>query len=256
MSPVRIIVASDIHLTPATAAGREAASVFGQAWSALSPALAEADALLLLGDLTDDGDASAYARIAEAVQPLPGVVLAVPGNHDEPAGLEAALAASGGDRVAERVHRAATAAGCHLLALDTSEPGRASGVLSGACLAWLDEKLARAGGAPVVIGMHHSALRTGLDELDRMGLVGGREGFLEIVEAYAGSVVAVAGHFHVARTCYRAGVQHVLNPTLSARPGQWRLWSSSTEIVSRARGATALSLDAEGAWHVEFLGGW
>lgn len=229
--------------------------VFDRAWSALGPALTEADALLLLGDLADDGDESAYRKLAQVIQPLPGLVLAVPGNHDDPARLGAVLSGQG-DSVRGRVHYAATAGECHLFALDTSEPGRASGILSDACLGWLAEGLARAGAAPVVIGMHHSPLLTGLDELDRMGLVDGRAGFLEIVEAYAGAVVVAAGHFHVARTCYRAGVQYVLNPTLSARPGQWRLWASSSEIVSRARGATALSLDPDGAWHVEFLGGW
>lgn len=255
MPPVRILVASDIHLDPQSAAGREAMSVFDRAWSALAPALAEADALLLLGDLTDEGDESAYRKLAEAVRPLPGLVLAVPGNHDDPAGLGAVLGGQG-DLVGGRVHRAATAGECHLFVLDTSEPGRASGILSRACLDWLADGLARAGGAPVAIGMHHSPLRTGLDELDRMGLIDGREGFLDIVEAYPGPVAVVAGHFHVARTCNRAGVQYVLNPTLSSRPGQWRLWPSSSEIVPRARGATALSLDPDGAWHVEFLGGW
>ena len=41
------------------------------------------DLVLLTGDLTERGSAAEYARVADALAPLPMPVYAVPGNHDD-----------------------------------------------------------------------------------------------------------------------------------------------------------------------------
>ncbi len=55
--------------------------------------IAQADAILLTGDLVQD-DAAGYAHIREAFAPLGRPVLTIAGNHDLKAPLRAALSAS------------------------------------------------------------------------------------------------------------------------------------------------------------------
>ena len=50
------------------------------------------DAVLLTGDLTDDGDPRSYARVRELLAPLAVPVHPIPGNHDDRDALREAFA--------------------------------------------------------------------------------------------------------------------------------------------------------------------
>jgi predicted phosphodiesterase len=98
---VRLGVLTDVHLAPQSRSGARWQNLYDFAGlpARLEAALArfaaeEVDAICLLGDLSDDGDAASTAAVLEAVAACGPPVFVVGGNHDErldPDTLEQAL---------------------------------------------------------------------------------------------------------------------------------------------------------------------
>ena len=127
----------------------------------------EPDAVLITGDLTNDGDAPVYAAFAAMVARLRAPFFVLTGNHDDRALIRQTFAAAGYlpgkgplcyalDRFAVRV-----------IALDTLVPGEPCGQLGAEQLAWLDARLCEAPDKPTMVALHHPPFRTGIGHLDR-----------------------------------------------------------------------------------------
>ena len=147
------------------------------------------DAVLVSGDLADLGEPAEYARARELLAPLPMPVHVMPGNHDDR------------ERLAEcfgQPARYATTVGeLRLVVCDTTLPGRMEGRLDDERLAWLEAELDAAGGAPVVVAMHHPPLLTGIPVLDDIGLPAADRAALGALLARSPRVRrVVAGHVH------------------------------------------------------------
>ena len=101
-----------------------------------------ADLVVLTGDNTEDGSASACARLSEALSTLGTRVLAISGNHDDP---HLVAATFGDDTVVDL-------GGWRVVGLDTSRPDQIHGTLDvAAAMALLDSL----DGRPTVVAMHH-----------------------------------------------------------------------------------------------------
>ncbi len=128
------------------------------------------DAVLVSGDLTNDGEPEAYALIEPELARLPMPVYAIPGNHDD---REAMLALM---RVAEvgagNAYRQYTAdlGALQLVALDSLVPGQSHGALCAERLAWLEQALAASDTRPLLVMVHHPPAETGIAHMDRIGL--------------------------------------------------------------------------------------
>jgi 3',5'-cyclic-AMP phosphodiesterase len=98
--------------------------------------------VLLTGDNADDGSPAAYARLHEAVSALGAPVLALSGNHDDPAALAAVF---GSDTMVEF-------GGWRVIGFDTSRPNQIHGTLDVPSsleeIDALDER-------PTVVAVHH-----------------------------------------------------------------------------------------------------
>lgn len=125
------------------------------------------DALLLTGDLVDDGRAEDYALVARLLRAEIDVpVYAVPGNHDDRAAFRAGLAHLPGvtahpDYVQYTVEHLPV----RLIMLDTVVPGAAHGEMGPDRLAWLAARLAEQPGRPTLIAMHHPPFACGLNDV-------------------------------------------------------------------------------------------
>jgi 3',5'-cyclic AMP phosphodiesterase CpdA len=125
-------------------------------------------ALLLTGDLSDDGSPESYARLRAAVDPvaaeLGAPVIAIPGNHDL------------GDAFREGVldgaplHRAVDVHGVRIVGLDTTVPGRPHGELGAGQLEWLDDVLRKPAEHGTLLALHHPPVPTVHPLLGRIGL--------------------------------------------------------------------------------------
>ena len=113
-------------------------------------------ALVFTGDLADEAEPAAYARLREIVEPAAAAmgaqVVWVMGNHDERAAYARALFDEDSDATQDRVH---DVAGLRIVSLDTSVPGYHHGELTDAQLDWLADVLSTPAPHGTLLALHH-----------------------------------------------------------------------------------------------------
>jgi 3',5'-cyclic AMP phosphodiesterase CpdA len=204
-----LVQVSDLHLTARPGpADRALAAAVAMLLAASDVAV---DAVLLTGDLSEDGSAASYRRLAAAVAPLRSTdaeLLVLPGNHDDVATLRTELLDGG------PVDRVVALAGVRIVCLDSTVPGAHHGALWGAQLEWLGGVLAadpHPGGT--VLALHHPPLAFADPVLDRLAL---RESDL-LATVLEGTDVGlvVCGHAHQPTAGMLAGVPVWCAPALT-----------------------------------------
>lgn len=235
---MRILHLSDTHLD--RAGGPDADGADGTA--ALRLLLAELghldrlDALLVTGDIADDGSHEAYRRAHELLtgyaEPRGAALLYATGNHDDRAAFadvlgsgharpDAVYEGPAGERAA-----ASTVAGHRLITLDTQVPGKGYGHLPAAQLDWLRSLLAAPAPHGTVLGMHHPPLALDVEVQRALGL----RNAADLADAIRGTDVrlVLCGHFHLQLTGRLADATVWATPgvvtriDLTARPGTER----------------------------------
>jgi 3',5'-cyclic-AMP phosphodiesterase len=156
---------------------------------------ADAAFCVVTGDISDRGEAAAYALASEVLAALPMPVHVIPGNHDERAAFVHAFADAAVDENGFVQNAIVNPAG-HFLLLDTVSPQHGSS--GGYCKPrrdWLAARLQEAGDRPVYLFMHHPPFDVALPDLDAIGMVE-HEKFAALV-ARAGNVRHLFfGHVH------------------------------------------------------------
>ena len=145
-------------------------------------------------------------------------VALLPGNHDNPALLRAALG-----RRAVLAPALLPLGGWGVLLLNSHRPGAVEGWLEARQLAWLDQQLAD-GHGPLLVALHHPPLAIGDAQLDGIALRQGEQ-LLERLLAQPRVRAVVFGHIH----------QHW--QTVLARPGAappLQLWGCPSTLASFA----------------------
>lgn len=149
----------------------------------------------MTGDLVDTGSAAEYAHLRRLLAPLAMPSFVIPGNHDNRDALRSAFA---DDRYLPSngfLHYVVEDFPVRLVALDTLTPGDHRGTLCADRLAWLDRTLAAAPDRPTVLMMHHPPFATGIDFMDRYGLVDAAT-FASVVRRHAQIERILCGHLH------------------------------------------------------------
>ncbi len=183
------------------------------------------DAVVVSGDLVDNGTAEEYAELREILAPLRPPMYVIPGNHDDRQPLLEAFA----DHAylprpgARFVHYAVDDHPVRLVGVDTIVPGRGHGELCRERLSWLDATLAAGHDRPTFVFMHHPPFRTGIGWLDEMGLGGDARALEEVVRRHPQVLRVACGHVHrpihvawggtIASTCPSACHQAALRLT-------------------------------------------
>jgi Icc protein len=129
---------------------------------------ADAELLVLSGDLSDNGDPAAYQTLRDALADMPMPRQLMLGNHDLREPFAAIFPnALDSDGFAQASH--ATPHG-QLIFLDTLEHGHTEGHLCPKRLVWLEAQLDAARDAPVYLFAHHPPFRIGMPPIDAVGL--------------------------------------------------------------------------------------
>lgn len=159
------------------------------------------DAVVVTGDLVNDGTDAEYERLVSIIGPLRSPLFVLPGNHDNPARLAAAFPDHRylGRGPAGTYDFVADLGEVALVGLDTAVRGQAHGAVGQAQLAWLDATLERLHMKPVLIAMHHPPFETGIWWMDAMGLEGAGE-FAEVLARHDNCNRVICGHIHRAIT--------------------------------------------------------
>ncbi|WP_112322049.1 phosphodiesterase [Oceanibium sediminis] len=156
-------------------------------------ALGPLDAVLLTGDISDDGSPDSYAFARAELDRLQLPLLAIPGNHDAREPMRAAFADTPGMPGSGLVDWTVDLAGTRVIGLDTLVEGQGGGRLRAESLALLADALDWPG--PVVVALHHPPLHTGIKFMDAIGLE--NTPALETVLGSAqADVTVIAGHVH------------------------------------------------------------
>ena len=156
---------------------------------------ADADQVVITGDLTHWGQLGAYHALHESLAALKPAYTLILGNHDNRELFRSVFSDALEDENGFVQGLQETAVGDFLF-LDTNQPGTHSGWYCANRLHWLSEQLARSGDTPKYIFMHHPPFEVALEPMDRIGLVQ-RDEFLQVLRPYLGSVRHLFfGHVH------------------------------------------------------------
>ena len=175
------------------------------------------DAVLVSGDLTDDGAEEGYRVAREMLARLEVPLHVIPGNHDDRARLREAFDLPGaGD---EPINYATRVGELRLVAFDSIVPGQDPGDFPPEQLRWLDEELAAEPEAPTLLALHHPPLATGIAEWDAINLLAPqREALAEVVARHPQLRAIIGGHLHRVAASALAG-----RPVLAAPSTYWQV---------------------------------
>ena len=210
---------------------------------ALRPA---ADALLLTGDLSMDGSRASYRWLEQALAPIGSPILALTGNHDNPARWPPG--AGPGFVATPTLFELPP---WRLILLDTRIEGVAHGALGAAQCAWLERVLAHPTQPYDMIFMHHPPLAVDAAWIDAMGLVDAAR--LWAVRGLADRVKAiVCGHVHQVFDRRHAGVRVLTTPSTCV---QFQPRARAYRTDARAPGYRVLELAVDGTFVTEIVRG-
>ncbi|MFE9888423.1 metallophosphoesterase family protein [Streptomyces scopuliridis] len=220
---MRILHLSDTHLDEAGGPDEDGADGTAALRLLLDELryLDDLDALVVTGDVADDGSHEAYMRAGKLLSDYAGQrgakVFYTTGNHDDRTAFREVLGSGHRDPDAAYEgpagERAAVSlvGGWRLITLDTLVPGKGYGHLGSGQLDWLRELLATKAPLGTVLAFHHPPVSLDVDVQQALGL----QNSAELAETIRGSDVQLmlCGHFHLQ---ILGGLEHA---TVSVTPG-------------------------------------
>lgn len=177
------------------------------------------DAVLVSGDLTDDGAEAGYRVARELLERFDAPLHVLPGNHDDRGRLREAFDLPG--EGSDPVRYSADVGELRLVVFDSNVPGQDPGRYEAEQLDWLDSELAAQPGRPTLLALHHPPLATGIQEWDEINLEPGQRPLLaEVVARHPQLRAIVGGHLHRVAASALAGVPVLAAPStyMQARP--------------------------------------
>ncbi len=131
------------------------------------------EAVIVTGDVSDDGGPRSYARAARIMARLEIPFFLIPGNHDQKTHLSGGFAGhdylSSGPRSAGGIDFLCYAVddfSLRLVGVDSVAPGEHGGGLCSRRLEWLDQALAARPEAPTLVFLHHPPFASGIAHMD------------------------------------------------------------------------------------------
>jgi len=194
-----VLQISDTHIVPhgALVSGRldtaDALERLVTRITSIRDQIGSIDALLVSGDLSDDGSTESYERFTSLIAPLDLPTYVIPGNHDARDPMRTVFTDSlplfGPLNWARQIGE------IHLIGLDTLVEGKGLGTLAPDSLSFLENELSQARGLPVLLALHHPPFACGIKFMDAIGLTN-KDDLCSVVAEYSGTLRMVCGHIH------------------------------------------------------------
>ena len=164
------------------------------------------DAILVTGDLSQDGSEQSYRLLHEALSPFNQPVFWLPGNHDEPRNLARV------GRECDHLHKVIRSEHWQIIMLDSQVEGAVFGRLDEDELAFLDKTLADAPDHHTLICMHHHPIPMNSDWMDNIGLKNRHE-FMQILSRHDNARGVIWGHVHQSCDGFVNGIRLMATPS-------------------------------------------
>lgn len=222
----KIIVMADLHIVPEPELSHslDTSARTREAIAFINNNHADADLLVIAGDLADRGDPNSYSRLKDLLAEIDLPYVMTLGNHDNRSNFLAEFGDLADPQTGKMDH-SLTVDGCGIVILDSSEPGVGSGRLSPVQLDWLSNRLAEHASRSVVVMLHHNICPLH-NQNDRIVLEH-RDAFVDVLRGHQDIRAVVSGHVHMtASGTYRgipfstfAGNHYSIEPTLQSLSG-------------------------------------
>jgi len=188
---LRVIQVSDCHVPREPGTPYRGVSA-DRNLSSLLPAIRrwQPDLLLLSGDVSEDASPASYGRVAALLSTSGAPVLALPGNHDDPALMRRYF-----PRGPWESPHVFSGRNWRLILLDSTRQGSVSGAFTSDRLELLDKCLHEKPDSPVMVALHHQPVPVGSLWIDRYPLEQ-PEAFWRVVERHPQVRCVVWGHVH------------------------------------------------------------
>lgn len=163
---LKIIQISDSHVSAKRGADYRGQNADRTLDSVVRSARAwDPDLVLVTGDVSEDASPASYARVAVMLGTVGAPLLVLPGNHDDPGEMSRHFGNGpwGGPFVKE-------VGDWLLVLLDSTAPGKISGVLSQQRLEQLDRQLRSSDARFILIALHHQPVPVGAPWIDKYAL--------------------------------------------------------------------------------------
>jgi 3',5'-cyclic AMP phosphodiesterase CpdA len=244
----KILFVSDPHICAPgqRIIGLDPSACLAQVLEAALKAHGDAEALILLGDLTHHGTADEYRELGHILAQVTVPIIPMLGNHDR---RDAFLAQFPDTPVIPSGHvQQWRDIGRHrIITMDSLDGppypnGHHAGVLCPARLAFLEDALATRAGRHAIVCIHHPPFKTGIIGMDNINLSNGTE-VLKLLAGH-GNLHLVCGHLHQTIS----GNSHGVPWTVFKSPchqGVVALSNNSSSMSSNEYGAYGLGLLAD-----------
>lgn len=204
-------------------------------------------AVVITGDISDDGSTESYdvARAELARLDLP--LLVVPGNHDHRERFRTAFGDLPCMPETGLIDWSSDVQDTRVIGLDTLIEGQGGGRLRSESLKFLCDAIRSAAGQPIVVALHHPPLRTGIHFMDTIGL----ENPDDLAVQLAQSVVPVhvlAGHVHGVYHCWTGSHRVSTAPSLCSSFVLDLRSNAPVGFMTRPTGAVLLDTAPGGVW--------
>jgi 3',5'-cyclic-AMP phosphodiesterase len=192
---------SDLHIKkPGGLAYRrvDTAKYLERCITSLNALLPRPAAVIMTGDLVDQGDPEQYEHLKTLLAKLEIPYYLLVGNHDDRQALRDAFKDKP-ELHADRdfVQYTADIGALRLIALDSMVPGQSAGLLCDARLQWLDQQLQASKDKPVIVALHHPPFVSGIGHMDALRLDPASAAKLEtLTKRYANIERIICGHVH------------------------------------------------------------
>jgi Icc protein len=178
-------------------------------------------AILLTGDLVNDGTPEQYEHLREVLADDLESLIVVAGNHDDRAGLRKLFpqlsdCGSGDDCIDYVLDFDGGDFARTFVVLDTTVPGEHGGSLSVDQLSWLESQLETRTDRRVVIVQHHPPFASGIGFMDAYGLQGS-EAEAKILQRFSNIDAVLCGHLHRPASSSFGGTVAFASPSTAAQ---------------------------------------
>jgi 3',5'-cyclic-AMP phosphodiesterase len=249
----RFLQLSDLHVVPK---GERASVVLDtchlleQAIDQLlkmRPALDPLDALLISGDISDDGSAGSYDIARTQLERLKLPILVVPGNHDAREPFRRAFADIAALPANGLIDWVVKIGDTHVVGLDTLIEGQGGGRLRDESLTVLKDALTMAGTGPVLVMLHHPPIRTGIQFMDAIGLENAAALEAALADTQA-DVTLVAGHVHAVHHGRLGRFPVITAPSICSAFALDRRADAVVGFLTHPKGCAVIDTGPSGIW--------
>ena len=157
--------------------------------------IAPVDAVVVSGDVSDDGSPESYECFLSVMAPLDVPLYVIPGNHDRREPMRRAFGKGGYLPPSGRLNWRRRVGSVDLIGLDTLIEGQGGGEMDPQTLDFLSSALAEAVDRPVLLALHHPPFACGIEFMDAIGLRGA-DALAEVLSRHDNDIRVVCGHIH------------------------------------------------------------